>query len=54
MWNLISVRNKYQKYFLGSKDDRCEGLTTLPPSCANVFKSKSPCIWCVFDIFVRN
>jgi hypothetical protein len=30
-----SNRNEYEKYFLGSKDGRCVGLTTLPPSCAH-------------------
>ena len=30
-----SNRNEYQEYFLGGKDGRCVGLTTLPPSCAN-------------------
>jgi hypothetical protein len=28
------TRNEYQ-YFLGDKGDRCVGLTTLPPSCAD-------------------
>jgi len=28
-----SNRNEYQAYFLGDKDSRCVGLTTLPPSC---------------------
>jgi len=30
-----SNRNEYQRYFLGSKGDRCIGLTTLRPSCAD-------------------
>ena len=30
-----SNRNEYQEYFLGGKDGRCIGLTTLPPSCAD-------------------
>jgi hypothetical protein len=30
-----SNRNEYQEYFLGGKDGRCLGLTTLPPSCAD-------------------
>jgi hypothetical protein len=30
-----SPRNEYQEYFLGNKDGRCVGLTTLPPSCAD-------------------
>jgi hypothetical protein len=36
-----SNRNEYQEYFLGGKDGRCVGLTTLPPSCAVVLKSRS-------------
>jgi len=39
---LGSARNKFQKYFLGGKGDRCVGLTALPSSCAAVLKSKSP------------
>ena len=42
VWTLGSVRNKYQKYFVGGKGDLCEGLTTLPSSCATVLKFKSP------------
>jgi len=34
-----SNRNEYQEYFLGGKDGRCIGLTTLLPSCAVVTKS---------------
>ena len=30
----VSNRNEYQKCFLEGKSGRCEGLTTLPPSCA--------------------
>jgi hypothetical protein len=30
-----SNRNEYQGYFLGGKGDRCVGLTTLRPSCAD-------------------
>jgi hypothetical protein len=33
--NSASNRNEYQEYFLGGKCDRCVGLTTLPPSCAD-------------------
>jgi len=29
--DLASNRNEYQGQLLGSKDDRCVGLTTLPP-----------------------
>jgi hypothetical protein len=31
-----SNRNDYQGYILGGKGGRCVGLTTLPPSCADV------------------
>jgi hypothetical protein len=34
-----SNRNEYQQHFLGGKGGRCVGLTTLPPSCADVLKS---------------
>jgi hypothetical protein len=30
-----SNTNEYQRYFLGGKGDRCVGLTTLPPLCAD-------------------
>ena len=30
-----SNRNEYQEYFLGGKDGRCVGLTTLTPLCAD-------------------
>jgi hypothetical protein len=30
-----SNRNEYQECFLGGKDGRCLGLTTLPPSCVD-------------------
>ena len=33
--DLASNRNKKQRYFLGGKDCRCVGLTTLPPSCVD-------------------
>jgi len=49
LWPLGSVRNKYQKFFLRGKGDRCEGLTILLPSSATVLKCKRPCIWCVCD-----
>jgi len=29
---LVSVRNKYHKYFLRGKGDQCEELTNLPPT----------------------
>ena len=29
-------------YFLGDKDDRCVGLTTLPPSCADCLEICEP------------
>jgi hypothetical protein len=32
---LATDRNEYQEYFLGCKDSRCVGLTTLLPSCAD-------------------
>ena len=32
-------RNECQEYFLGSKGDRCVGLTTLPTSCADCLES---------------
>ena len=36
-----SNRNEYQDYFLGGKGGRCVKLTTLPPSCAVVTKSRN-------------
>jgi len=33
---------EYQKYFLGDKGGRCEGLTTLPPSCADCLEIREP------------
>jgi len=36
-----SNRNEYQVYFLGVKGGRCIRLTTLPPSCAVVMKSRN-------------
>jgi hypothetical protein len=40
-----SNRNEYQEYFLGGKGDKCIGLTTLPPSCAEclvIWKPQPP------------
>jgi len=37
-----SKRNEYQEYFLGGKDGRCVGLTTLPPSCADCLEIWEP------------
>jgi hypothetical protein len=37
-----SNRNKYQEYLLRCKGDRCVGLTTLPPSCANFLEIWEP------------
>jgi hypothetical protein len=36
-----SNTNEYQKYFLRVKAARCLGMTKLPHSCADVFKSGS-------------
>jgi len=33
---------EYQEYFLGGKDGRCIGLTTLPPSCAECHEISEP------------
>ena len=35
-------RNEYQEYFLGDKSGRCQGLTTLPPSCADCLEIWEP------------
>jgi len=38
-------RNKYQEHFLGGKDGRCVGLTTLPTSyadCLEIWESQPP------------
>ena len=35
-------RNEYQVCFLGGKDSRCVGLTSLPPSCADCFQIWEP------------
>jgi hypothetical protein len=32
-----SNRNEYQEYFRGDKGGWCVGLTTLPPSCVDLF-----------------
>jgi hypothetical protein len=37
-----SNRNKYQEYFVGSKGGQCVGLTTLPPSCADLLEVWNP------------
>ena len=34
--------NEYQEYFLGSKEGRCVGLTTLPPSCVDCLEIWEP------------
>ena len=38
LWRCQCLRNEYQKYFLGSKGDRCLALITLPLSCAEYHK----------------
>jgi len=40
--NSASDKNEYQEYFLWSKDGRCVGLTTLPPSCADCLEVWEP------------
>ena len=37
-----SNRNEYQEYFLGSRGDRCVGLTILPPTCADYLEIWEP------------
>ena len=37
-----SNRNEYKVYFMGSKDGRCVGLTTLPSSCADCLEIWDP------------
>jgi len=37
-----SNRNEYHEYFLGSKDGRCVGLTTLLSSCADCLEIWEP------------
>ena len=32
---LASIINEYQEYFVGGKDGKCIGLTSLPFSCAD-------------------
>ena len=39
---LTSNRNENEEYFLGSKDGRCVGLTTLPPSRADCLEIGEP------------
>ena len=39
---LCLKKNEYQEYFLWGKDGGCEGLTTLPPSCADCFETWDP------------
>ena len=43
-WSRLSAsnRNKYRKSSLWGKGDRCVGLTNLPPSCADIWKSLEP------------
>jgi len=36
------TQNEYQEYFLGGKDGRCVGLTTLPSSCADCLETWEP------------
>jgi len=38
----VCKRNEYQEYFLGGKDGRCVGLTTLPHSCADCLEIWEP------------
>jgi len=38
----VSKGNEYQEYFLGCKGGRCEGLTILPPSCADYLEIWEP------------
>jgi hypothetical protein len=40
--DLAFNRDDYQEYFLGDKDGRCVGLTTLPPSCADCLEIWKP------------
>jgi len=41
-FDLASNRNEHQEYFLGCKGGRCEGLTTLSPSCADCLEIWDP------------
>jgi hypothetical protein len=38
----IFSNSNLQEYFLESKDGRCVGLTTLPPSCADCLEIREP------------
>ena len=52
-----SNRNEYQEYFLGSKDGRCVGVTTLPPSCADcleIWRHQLPGIWIALPFFYNH
>jgi hypothetical protein len=40
--DLASNTNEYQEYFLGCKGEGSEGLTTLPPSCADYLEIWEP------------
>jgi len=40
--NSASKRYEYQKIFLGGKDSRRRGLTTLPPSCGDCLEIWKP------------
>jgi hypothetical protein len=35
-------RNEYQEYFLGDKGSQCVGLTTLSPSCLEIWEAQPP------------
>jgi hypothetical protein len=35
-------RNEHKEYFLGGKDRRCVGLTTISPSCADCLEIWEP------------
>jgi len=39
---VASNRNEYQEYFLGDKDGRCLGLTTLTLSCTDCLEIWEP------------
>jgi hypothetical protein len=43
--SILLLTEEYQEYFRGaggSKGDRCVGLTTLPPSCADCLEILEP------------
>ena len=40
--DLASNNNEYQEYILEGKSERCVGLTTLPPSCADCHEILEP------------